>query len=292
MEIVVTGSEGQLGTAIKSVSHEHKNKYDWNFLNKADLDITNKQNLMDFFNKSDRTKTVLINCAAFTDVERAEDEPEKAFLINSDGAKYLAECSQEFGFKLIHISTDFVFNGAKQEAYNEDDEPDPVSVYGKSKFSGEKEVMKNKTNCLILRTSWLYSTTHQTFLNKIMNKIQTGTEIKVVDDEIGSPTYSLDLANDIITIVGKIASEKTIISKIYHYCNTGSINRYEYAKEIIKLAKKNVIILPINSQMLKLKAKRPENSSLDNRSIIKDFGLKIRKWDLALKDAVGIINAE
>ncbi|MFO7810034.1 MAG: NAD(P)-dependent oxidoreductase, partial [Candidatus Delongbacteria bacterium] len=149
-KVIVTGANGQLGTALREISGAADN-FEWVFLNRPDLDITDMQRVEAFLQDAVIPATILINCAAYTDVEKAEDEPEKAFGINRDGARNLALASQNYGYKLLHISTDFVFNGQKGSPYNEDDDADPLSVYGKSKYEGEQAVLSVKDNCLVIR---------------------------------------------------------------------------------------------------------------------------------------------
>jgi len=291
MHLFVLGSEGQLGTALRNTA-QRKGMHNCVFLSRADIDITNFAKVDEYFQNNFVKDSVIINCAAYTDVEKAESEPEKAFQINSLGVKNLAESCRKSEIKFIHISTDFVFNGLKSELYNESDMPDPVSVYGKSKAEGEKAVLENPDNCLIIRTSWLYSTTHKTFVNKIIEKSKTNAQIRVVEDEIGSPTYAFDLAETLIQICGKVSEIENFKTAVYHYCNTGSVSRYEYAKKIIDYSNASSEVVPVLSKDLDMKAKRPSNSSLDNSKIIKDFGITIRSWEEALKEAVERINEQ
>lgn len=285
MQIFVTGSDGQLGKALER-SLRRLDGIKYFMLSKNDLDITNADAVDSLFSKAGRN-SVVINCAAYTDVEKAEDEPEKAFLINETGAKNIASASVRYGLKLIHISTDFVFNGEKGSPYNENDLPDPLSVYGKSKYAGEKAVLGVCDEFAVVRTSWLYSTTHKTFLNKIIEKARQVPVLKVVSDETGSPTYSNDLASALIDIALKIIRGKNRFSGIYHYCNSGSVSRLEYARRIIELSGLKAQVLPVLSSEFQMKARRPENSSLDNKKIVKEFGLSIRSWEKALEEAVG-----
>jgi dTDP-4-dehydrorhamnose reductase len=289
MNLIVTGSGGQLGTALKTV-FKAESSFNTIFLLKKELDITDSEKTVIFFEKFKDKKTILINCAAYTDVEKAESEPEKAYLINFQGVENLAVASHNYGMKLIHISTDFVFSGLKEGSYNENDKPYPVSVYGKSKLEGEKAVLKFSKNNLIIRTSWLYSHTHETFLKKIINRAKASDQIKVVDNEAGSPTYAFDLAQALFEICGIIIKKDSFETGIYHFCNSGSVSRFEYAKKIIEFSGFKTEVLPIHSSVLNLKAKRPVNSAMDNSKIVSDFGLNIRKWEDALFDAVGKIN--
>lgn len=291
MNLFVTGSEGQFGTALRNTV-VRKSMNNCIFLSKTDLDITNYAEVREYFKNKSVKGAVIINCAAYTDVEKAESEPEKAFKVNSQGVKNLAEFCRKSGIKFIHISTDFVFNGLKKGLYDESDIPDPVSIYGKSKAEGEKAVLENPENCLIIRTSWLYSTTHNTFLNKIIGRSKSGTPLKVVEDETGSPTYAVDLAEALIKICEKNSQIGNFKTAVYHYCNTGSVSRYEYAKKIIEFSKAAVEVIAIKSNELSMKAKRPANSSLDNSKITSDFNLEIRNWDEALKEAVEKINEQ
>lgn len=291
MKIIVTGCKGQLGTALTSLSKKY-DTYNWRFMSRVDLDITDIDRLDEFFSKNDMTGSVVINCSAYTDVEKAEDEPEKAFLVNRDGAKNLARASSSFGFKLIHISTDFVFSGDKGSPYKEDDIPDPVSVYGKSKYGGELEVLNCEKNCLIVRTSWLYSATHNTFVKKIYSKLISGKPFSVVLDEIGSPTYAPDLAEILVTITEHIKNVNDFQTSIYHFCNKGEVTRYYFAKKIAEFIRNSTSIHPVLSDELNMKAKRPHDSALDCERTVEKFGLKIRLWEDALKEAVNEIRSE
>lgn len=291
MHLFVLGSEGQLGIALRNTV-DRKDMYNCVFLSRADIDITNFAKVDEYFQRNFVKDAVIINCAAYTDVEKAESEPETAFQVNSLGVKNLAESCRKSGIKFIHISTDFVFNGLKKGLYNESDMSDPVSIYGKSKAEGEKAVLENPENCLIIRTSWIYSTTHNTFVNKIIEKSKTNAQLKVVEDETGSPTYAPDLAEALIQICGRISEIENFKTAVYHYCNTGSVSRYEYAKKIIDFTKAVTEVVPVKSNELNMKAKRPANSSLDNSKIISDFKLKIRNWEEALKEAVEKINEQ
>jgi dTDP-4-dehydrorhamnose reductase len=290
MEIIVTGCNGQLGTALKTLSLRDENK--WVFLGKNEMDITVKNKIEDYLKKSDRTDSVLINCAAYTDVERAETEPEKAYLVNAEAVKNLAQNSLKFGYRLIHVSTDFVFDGIKGSPYTESDRPVPLSVYGKSKYKGELEVLTIPENGMVIRTSWLYSTTHNTFMKKVFRKVKEGNPFSVVSDETGSPTNAHDLAEAIIRILQSPYLKERFKTDIFHFCNTGEVSRYEYAEKISEFSKEMTKITPILSKDLKMKAERPRNSSLDNGKIIAMFRLKIRSWEQALLDAVSVLNAE
>jgi len=291
MNLIVTGSDGQLGTALKYISNKYSS-FNWIFFNRSGFDITSSLEIENELTKFSNMKTILINCSAYTDVEKAESEPDRAYAVNSEGVRNLSEFCRETEIRLIHISTDFVFNGSKCGLYNETDEPDPVSVYGKTKLEGEKAVLENIKNCLIIRTSWLYSTTHNTFMNKIIQKSMTSAQLKVVNDEVGSPTYAMDLAFALADICETISINDNFKTEIYHFCNSGAVSRYDFAKKIIELADERTEIAPVKSEELGMKARRPGNSSLDNSKIKRDFGLKIRNWEDALTEAVRIINEQ
>lgn len=291
MNIIVTGCKGQLGTALKSLSKNYED-HNWRFLSRTDLDITDIDRIDEFFSKNDLSGSVVINCSAYTDVEKAEVEPEKAFLVNMDGAKNLAAASSSFGFRLIHISTDFVFSGDKGSPYKEDDVPDPVSVYGKSKYAGELEVLNCGKNCLIVRTSWLYSATHNTFVKKIYSRLIDGKPFSVVLDETGSPTYAADLAEMLVSIIERIKNVNDFPTGIYHFCNKGEVTRYYFAKKIAEIMRNSTSIQPVLSDELNMKARRPHNSALDCERSVRQFGLKVRSWEDALKEAVNEIRSE
>ena len=284
MKYFISGSNGQLGKEIQDSAKEYKNSK-FEFFGR-ELDICNKEVLEDhFINNSNYD--YFINCAAYTDVEKAEEDQSTAFEVNAQSLKNIVELSNKYDFTLIHISTDFVFDGKKRSPYNEYDTTDPISIYGESKLKGEQFIIDNCKKYIIIRTSWLYSKYGNNFVKKIIEISKKNDQISVVLDEIGSPTNASDLAKDILFIAEqKLQRNSKMISELYHYANQGSVSRYEFAKEIVKTAEINCNINPVGSNYFNFKAKRPKNSILHLSKIIQEFDLDIRSWDVSLKECI------
>ncbi len=204
MNILVTGAHGQLGKCIQDLAKEHS-KLNFIFTDYEDLDITKPEGVNEFF--KNQIFDYCINCAAYTAVDKAEVEKDKAFLVNAEAAKYLAESCKEHGATLIHVSTDFVFDGEKGEPYTEEDKPNPINIYGASKLKGEQYVQNILEKHFIIRTSWVYSEYGHNFVKTMLRLAEERNEISVVNDQIGSPTYAGDLAKVIFTIILKEKTE-------------------------------------------------------------------------------------
>jgi dTDP-4-dehydrorhamnose reductase len=272
IQILVTGSNGQLGSELKELS----SNYDYNFFFTAKdvLDITNKKNIINFCETNNIN--IIINCAGYTAVDRAESDVINADLVNRKAVKKLAKVSKEKNIKLIHVSTDYVFNGKAYKPYCEEFKTNPISVYGKTKLDGELEMIKiNPYNSIIIRTSWLYSSFGNNFVKKILKLGEVNDELGVVFDQIGTPTYSSDLARTILDIIPKINNEKVTI---YHYSNEGVLSWYDFAKEIISKANLNCKINPIETFQYPTPALRPYYSLLNKSKIKKEFGIDIPHW--------------
>lgn len=275
--ILVTGADGQLGNSIKKVSNGFE-KYKFVFTDKNQLDISNYTSIEEYIKKYNIN--ILINCAAYTDVEQSENRREFADLINHVSVDNLSKICSENNIQLIHISTDFVFDGFKESPYTEIDNPNPINFYGLTKLNGERKMMSyDLKKSIIIRTSWLYSKLENNFVSKILDKINLQHNINVVDNEFGSPTNVKDLATTILSIIPKIKSDKT---EVYHFCNTGICSRYYLAIEINRIIKGKSLIqsTSISNSMVK----RPKFSALDNGKIIKKFDLKIKDWKNSLSD--------
>lgn len=274
-KILVTGANGQLGLSIKAVGKNYPSMI-FTFTDVEDLDITNNEEVNTFFefNKID----YCINCAAYTAVDKAEDEADKAFLINAKAVKNLAEACKNTGTVLIHISTDFVFDGTKRTPYTEEDIPNPLSVYGKSKRKGEAYIQEIWDKHFIVRTSWLYSEYGNNFVKTMLLLAKTRDEISVVNDQIGSPTYAGDLASLLLEIIDKSSKDYGL----YHYSNEGSISWYDFAVEIFKQHKKAVRVVPIPTSAYYTAAKRPAYSVLGLQKVNKKMKSQIYFWDIRL----------
>ena len=274
-QVLVTGANGQLGNSIKRISTNFKD-LKFVFTDVADLDITSSEEVNTFFESN--ALDYCINCAAYTAVDKAEEEVDKAFLINATAVKNLAEACQTTGAVLIHISTDFVFDGTKRTPYTEEDTPNPLSVYGKSKLKGEEYVQEICDRHFIVRTSWLYSEYGNNFVKTMLRLAETRKQISVVNDQIGSPTYAGDLAEFILKV---ISSESTAYG-LYHYSNSGAISWYDFAVEILKHNNKVVRVAPVSTSAYPTAAKRPLYSVLDKNKILKTFNYSINFWNKAM----------
>ena len=280
MNVLVTGSNGQLASCIK----DHAKQYDGlNFIytDYEELDICNLNDLEEFF-KTNQKIDYCINCAAYTAVDKAESEVEKAFEINATGPKNLAQVCSEFDTILIQISTDFVFDGEKTEPYVETDVANPISVYGASKLQGEVEIQKTYKKHFIIRTSWLYSEYGTNFMTTMVRLAETRDEISVVSDQIGTPTYAGDLADVIL----KIVRSKNTNFGLYHYSNDGVASWYDFAKAIFEESNKEIRLNPIKTEAYPTAEKRPFYSVMDKTKIKSALKIEIPFWDDSLIKAI------
>lgn len=281
--ILVTGANGQLGHAFKEAAKDITDDFEWIFAGRDELDITDGNSVKDFF-KKERPK-VIINCAAYTDVDKAETERDKAFLINYDGAVNLSEAASLNGAWLIHISTDYVFNGLKDTPYNESDIPSPINTYGESKLTGTRAVLESGCRGAIIRTSLLYSPWERNFVKTILDIAGKTDRINVVYDQRCCPTSSLSLARAVIGMLPALLS-KTGAAEVYHYCDSGVASRSEFASEIIKQAGLNCRVAPVTSDEFPGPARRPEYSAMDTSKFTRDFGVVPPHWKEALAECI------
>jgi dTDP-4-dehydrorhamnose reductase len=280
MNVLVTGSNGQLASCIRDLAGQYEN-LNFIYTDYQELDICDLKQVNTFF-KSDPKIDYCINCAAYTAVDKAESDADKAFEINATGAKNLAIACHEFDAVLIQISTDFVFDGEKREPYVETDIPNPISVYGASKLQGEVEVKQRLEKYFILRTSWLYSEHGSNFMKTMLRLAETRDEISVVSDQIGTPTYAGDLAKMILNIV----SSKNTNFGPYHYSNEGVVSWYDFAKAIFEVSAVEIKLNPIKTGDYPTPAKRPAYSVLSLEKTKKIFNIPPPKWELGLKKAI------
>ena len=265
-KILITGSNGQLGRCLADVA-EHYPDYDFHFKTSKELDITTKEQIRSLF--AQEKFDYCINCAAYTAVDKAETDKENAFLVNAEAVKYLAEACKYNNTTLIHISTDFVFDGTKGIPYTEDDLPNPINVYGASKLKGEQYIQGILNNFFIIRTSWVYSEYGHNFVKTMLRLGEDREELSVVNDQIGTPTYAGDLANTIMEII----ITKTTNFGLYHYSNEGLISWYDFAKAIFAIKGMNIKVNPIPSEAYPTPAKRPMYSVLDKTKIKQVFNI-------------------
>jgi|SRR6185437_678132 len=284
--ILVTGSAGQLGSEIKFLSKKFPN-YKFKFTSREELPIENSKSVQSFFetNRID----YCINCAAYTAVDKAESEKEIAFSINGDAVGDLAEACFKYKIKLIHISTDYVYDGSSRIPLKENGKLSPINVYGLSKLKGEELALKNNPSTLIIRTSWVYSSFGNNFVKTMLRLFKDKQEINVINDQLGSPTYAADIADMIMQLISEV-EEGSSINGILNYCNSGISNWYEFAEEIKSLANSNCIINPIPTTSYKTTARRPAYSVLDTSKIRKLLNLNIPYWKDSLKKCIETIN--
>lgn len=281
MKILVTGSKGQLGSKIKDLSVDFQS-FSFSFTDLDELDITNFNSVLDFF-KFEKPD-IVINCAAYTAVDKAEDDYENAFKINALGPENLAKACNVHNSKFIHISTDYVFDGKEREKpYLESDFTSPQSVYGSTKLEGENLVLKNLQDAIIVRTAWLYSEYGHNFVKTMLNLTQSRTELSVVNDQVGSPTYAGDLAQAILQISMQYFEENYWKSGVYHFSNLGKCTWFEFAKEIFKIKNINIKVNPVTSEEFPSKVKRPKYSVLDKEKIITTYKIDVPDWRDSLK---------
>lgn len=277
MNILVTGANGQLGTSLKNISASVHHTF---FFHDTDLDICNYDMIRYFI--LDKQIDVIINCAAYTAVNKAESDIEKATQINHIGTKNLAEIAASEDCRIIHISTDYVFDGLSHRPYIETDAVNPLSVYGKTKLAGEEEVIRCDAG-MIIRTSWLYSEYSNNFLHTIYRLSTEKDELRVVFDQIGTPTYAGDVAKAILQI---ISQDSKLATAIYHYSNEGVASWYDFAWEIVLLSGRRCKIIPIESKDYPLPAPRPLYSVLNKRKIKNNFHIDIPYWKESLSKCI------
>lgn len=282
-KVLVTGGKGQLGQCLQSISNDFKT-LDFVFLGSNDLDISNNIEVEAYFKNN--TFDYCINCAAYTAVDKAEEEPEKAKQINEIGAKNLAHACFKNSVTLIHISTDFVFDGTAKLPYTEEDTTNPISVYGKTKRDGELEISSNLSQHFIIRTSWLYSEFAGNFVKTMLRLSKEREELSVVDDQTGCPTYAKDLAEVIL----KIIDSQSKHFGIYHYSNQGEITWYDFAKEIFKQSQSEIKLHKTDSKTFKTLATRPKYSVLNTSKIHSLLNLEPVKWEKSLEKCLKEIN--
>ncbi len=287
-KIVVTGANGQLGSEIRHIAHEKSNAFTFSDIDT--LDLTNQQKAFSFF--EEHQPDVIINCAAYTAVDKAEKEWEKAELINAGIPAMLAEYGKRSGCRIIHISTDYVFRGDLARPLTEEDTTSPLSRYGASKVQGEQAIMQYK-NAMVIRTSWLYSSHGANFVKSMMRLLRERDELGIVYDQIGSPTYAADLAGAVMQIIDHEQFSSSSVgtsANIYHYSNEGVASWYDLAWEIRELTGADCTIQPIETKDYPLPAPRPAYAVLNKAKIKKTYGLKIPHWKDSLKICLEKLN--
>lgn len=279
--ILITGANGQLGSEIRKISEQYP-ELKFSFTDVAELDITSAEKVADFL--SEFKPEFLVNCAAYTAVDKAETDESTATLLNATAVGILAEQSAKIGCKIIHISTDYVFNGNGPRPYKEDNLVDPQSAYGRTKLQGEILCQRNNPESLIIRTSWLYSAFGNNFVKTMLRLGNERSELGIVADQIGSPTNAADLASAILTIISSVLNQtKSFIPGIYHYSNEGVASWYDFTKAIFDIVGINCLVKPISSEDYPSPVQRPAYSVMDKSKIKATFGLQIPHWRDSLK---------
>jgi dTDP-4-dehydrorhamnose reductase len=276
-KILITGSNGQLGNELKRIAHRYPD-FHFTWTDVGELDITSPEAVHEFLKA--QPQNLIINCAAYTAVDRAETEPDKALLVNSTAVKILTEEAQQTGAGFLHISTDFVFDGNKSTPYKEDDYVNPPSVYGKSKLEGEVHALKAG---IVIRTSWLYSVFGNNFLKTILRLGKEHKELGIVFDQTGTPTLAADLASAVLAITSDLCALPAYPkNEIYHYSNEGVCSWYDFAQEIIQQAGFDCTVKPIETHEYPAPARRPAYSVLNKKKIKDRFSLYIPHWKESL----------
>ncbi|WP_292010795.1 dTDP-4-dehydrorhamnose reductase [Chryseobacterium sp.] len=283
-KILVIGSNGQLGNCIRKIAPDFENNYEFLFTDSGTLDITNEDQVNDFFyeNKPD----FCINASAYTAVDLAEKEEEKAFAVNADGVAYLAQACLEFKAILIHVSTDYVFDGETNLCYSEDDFTNPIGVYGMSKRKGEELALEINPQTIILRTSWLYSEYNKNFVKTMLNLFSQKDQLGVVADQFGQPTNANDLAEAILSIIE--TPQKTF--GIFHFSNYPETTWYEFAEKIAEFSKSTVKLNPLTTEEYPTPAKRPKRSTMCLDKIEDTYNIIPKYWENSLEECINILS--
>lgn len=283
-KILVTGANGQLGSEIRELS-SHYPQYTFIFADRSTLDLSNLCILENYF--EDKTFDTIINCAAYTAVDKAESDSELANTINHRAVSMMAKIAKQKNILLIHISTDYVFDGKNHRPYIESDLTDPQGVYGRTKYDGEKAILSvTPANTMIIRTSWVYSSFGNNFVKTMLRLGKERGTLGVIFDQIGTPTYARDLAKTILDILPQIKND---FPELYHYSNEGVVSWYDFAKAIFELSDVACQINPITTDQYPTPAKRPHYSLLNKSKIKNDFGITIPYWRDSLSECLNTL---
>jgi len=285
MKVLVIGSDGQLGLEFQKISNSY-DSLSWVFSTIKTLDLLKLDAISFFLNNIN--PSVIVNCAAYTSVDKAETESKLANTINYKAVDIISKWTNENNKKLIHVSTDYVFDGLSKLSLSESSITNPVNEYGRSKLKGEQACFKNDPNSIVIRTSWLYSSFKKNFVKTMIDLMKKNHLVKVVNDQIGSPTYAYDLTKVIIEII--INSKNK--SGLFHYSNEGEISWFEFARSIREMYNLDCKIIGVSSKEFKTIAKRPKYSLLDKTKIKKTFNLEIPNYKKSLKSCIEIIKNE
>lgn len=282
-KILVTGANGQLGQCIQKIAPDFEDRFEFIFADSQALDITDADSVSDYF--YDHKPHFCINAAAYTAVDLAETESEKAFGVNAEGIKNLAEICAEYKTVLIHVSTDYVFNGDTQISYSEDSFTDPQGVYGASKLAGEELALAANPKTVVIRTSWLYSEFSKNFVKTMLNLFRQRSELGIVNDQFGQPTNANDLAEAIL----KIIETEPKVYGVFHFSNYPETTWFHFAEKIAEFAKSPVKLNPITTEQFPTPAKRPVRSTMALDKIEETYGIEPEHWENSLQDCIEIL---
>jgi len=285
MKILVTGAAGQLGNELRPIL-EREFPGCSVFTDIQDLDLTDAKAVEAFIINNEITH--IVNCAAYTAVDRAEEEKRLCAAINTDAVKNLAMAADANGAKIIHISTDYVFDGTNHRPYRESDKVNPISQYGTTKRKGETALLALSPEAIIIRTAWLYSEFGNNFVKTMLRLADAQKEIRVVADQIGTPTYARDLA----LAIAKVLHSHQWVPGIYHFTDEGAASWYDFAKAIFRIAGKKVKVVPIPTEDYPTPANRPSYSILDRSRIKATYGIEIPHWEESLADCIARIQQQ
>lgn len=281
--ILITGASGQLGQELQHLAAQFSD-FIFHFVSRADLDITDGELVQNLFHL--QAFDFCINCAAYTAVDKAESEPELAYQINVEGVEHLARACQSIGATLIHFSTDYVYHNQQNTPFKEGDPTNPQSVYAKTKLAGEEAATAACTDTMIFRTSWVYSGFGHNFVKTMLRLGKERPELRVVFDQIGTPTYARDLAHAVLQIIQKVTNgevEREALRGVFHYSNEGVTSWYDFAMAIFELEDMNCKVKPIETKDFPTPAARPPFSVLNKAKTKETFGIEIPPWRESLK---------
>jgi dTDP-4-dehydrorhamnose reductase len=282
--IAISGANGQLGWELQQLSKKY-NQFNYIFLTRNEFNLEDKNSINTFFNNHEID--FFINTAAYTQVDLAESEKEKALAINTTAVSEISKICFQKNIQFIHFSTDYVFNGLGNIPFLENNETNPINYYGYTKLKGEVDAIKNNSNSIIIRTSWVYSSHGKNFVNTVLRMMNEKDEISVVNDQLGSPTYAKDLASVVLKICEQILDGNQHRG-IYHFCNQGIISWFQFAQSIQRIKNLSCKILPISTNQFPTKAKRPAFSALNTQKIQKDFNINIPNWETSLQNCLNL----
>jgi len=273
--ILVTGANGQLGQALKKIAADYP-AFSFIYTDFNELDITSEDAVRNFF--SQQEIHALVNCAAYTAVDKAESDEDLAFKLNFQAVLNLATICQEYNTQLLHISTDYVFDGASNVPYTEESDANPASIYGSSKLRGEAAAIGSNPGTIVIRTSWLYSEFGVNFVKRMRELMQEKDNLNVVFDQTGTPTYAVDLAKTILTVLTRVWDAPDNYGGVYHYSNEGVTSWYDFAVAIREITGASCTVAPITSDKYPTPAKRPSYSVMNKQKIKDTFSLQIPYW--------------